>query len=264
MKNSRNLHIESSTLSMEHFNNLVAEQGLLLTVDNFLPNEQLVHFRERIQQMTPSEQVYQGGAPINRIGQPWFTTKHGCKEEEAYFSSANEFHAFINKIASPFQPPLDRLVTKLDRLWPGGAMLGKIDGRLMCAGLIRDINKGKSLPWHVDSNKFGPDGRRGTILDQASTYLFGNIYIQTDGRTGQLRCKDKRPNPFAYKKRNNTGFGADNLDMEADVVYTPQPGDLSIGFADKWHLVDETDGRRITVSCFIAVYDENSPLLLYS
>ena len=263
--NTSNLLLEKSeTLTKNDFDHLLNEQILTLAVNEFLPCELTQALQQKLSQLKTDGKQFKGGAPINRIGQPWFTTKHGQQHEQEYFEQARQLHQLMAEVAKPYQPPIDRVVAMFDRIWPGGAMIGKIDGQLMSAGLVRDITKGKSLPWHVDANRFGPDGRRGTVLDTANINLFGNIYITTDGHSGRLKCKNQRPNPLHYSRINNTGFGANEFELEADVDYLPLAGTLALGHADKWHKVDETVGRRITVSFFVAVYDEQSPLIIYS
>ena len=243
---------------------LIYENVLSIVVNQFLPTESLAHIQSRLLNAKSSEKDYNGGAPINRIGRPWFTSKDGADQEKDYFDQSKVFHEYMEDICQPYQTPIDRVIRCLDHLWPGGAKIGKIEGQTMCAGLIRDITKGKSLPWHVDANRFGPDGKRGTNLDRANAILFGNVYIVTDGVGGRLQCRDQRPNPLAYQKVNNLGYGSNDISMEPDVDHLPVVGSLVMGHADKWHRVLASQGRRITSSFFVAVYDESKPLEIYS
>lgn len=255
---------EAKSISADLLKSLILEQTLSIAVKDFLQKPALEYFQSRLLEAESSEKGFDGGAPINRIGRPWFTSKHGNEYVLEYFQQARSFHDYMGEICCPYLPPVDVVIRSLDRIWPGGAKIGKIDGQTMCAGLVRDITQGKSLPWHVDANRFGPDGYRGTILDKASAILFGNVYIVCDGKSGRLQCHNQRPNPLAYKEMNSLGYGAGNIELEADVDYQPTVGDLVMGHADKWHRVLATEGRRITSSFFVAVYGEDQPLIIYS
>lgn len=252
-----------SELTTEELIRLAQEQIYCVNEDNFLSEEIVNILLGNLELMKPSSEKFLGGADINRIGIPWFTSRFGVKDETRYFEAAKELGNTLKKLSYPYLPPIDYAIRALDELWPGGALLGRQNGQPMAAGLIRDIEAGKGLPYHVDADCHGPHGKRGTYLDQASQIWFGNIYLKVDNKSGQLDLLDKRPNPLAYQYANDTGAGTSH-EYKPDFTYQPRSGALIIAPADKYHRVRATDSRRITCSFFVAVRGFNDPLVIYS
>lgn len=172
---------DTTQLSFAGLKKLVLENSLALSVNDYLAEDERQHIIANINQLNESSETLNGGAPINRFGVPWFTSKHGETSEARYFDAAAWQQKF-RELCLPHVTPMDRLIRELDYLWPGGAVQGSVDGKKMCVGLIRDIApNGQGLPWHVDADKYGPHGRHADVFSDCKTVLFGNIYLQTDG-----------------------------------------------------------------------------------
>ncbi|WP_028877564.1 hypothetical protein [Teredinibacter turnerae] len=260
----QNETISTSELTLDNIKNLLHENCLIYGVRGFAPAAMVEHICAKLESAESSDREFKGGAPINRIGQPYFSTKLSAQHEREYFDNSQAFHDTIDHLCAPYINPIDLLCVKLGKLWPGGAVIGKLGGKLMVAGLIRKIDQAKGLPFHVDANKHGPDGVRGSRLDNAHAYLYANIYLKTDGVSGRLQARRERPGPLAYKAQNDTGFGSNSSRLFPDAEFVPMSGDLALGHADMYHRVTEAWNERVSASCFIAVFGEDEPLVIYS
>jgi len=206
-----------------------------------------------------------GAEAIGTLGSSLF----GCLGQEfceSYFDGAAEMMAAISDHFSPFAYPIDRVIRELDLVWPHGASLWRVNGRVCFAGLARMFRSGGAALPHDDRADIDfPAEETSASLDQ----LFINVYCSKTVGGGKLQIWDRRITDRAEYDRlrdgDSYGLCRDVLG-EPEVTIDPPLGGLLIGSARRIHAVTacEGEGVRLSVSSFIQYAGDNRPLFVHS
>ena len=209
-------------------------------------------------------------------GLPWFL---GAKSEEAakkYFAEAKELPAKLRQAAAPYPSPLERMQGLLIQGWPAGAGVMVLDDRgPMCPALARiyreklvtcappAIEYFGVLP-HIDSLKQEAPGY--PVVAGMEDQLAKNLYVGMPVG-GELVIWDFTLTPAEYDALRLSDEGYEyavdprKLGLPT-VVIRPEPGDAILFPPELVHAVlgPRGPGRRVTWSCFLAMFGLYQPL----
>ncbi len=189
-----------------------------------------------------------------------------------YFESAQSTDDLIREMFSPFLSPLDKLRLDLDRIWPEGAIVARMNGERMLSGFIRNTENGGHIPHHQDD-----------IVEEylhadwkPQRELVSNVYLNVpaDGNGGELEIYDYSPDyadnvhaVYAQEQRDaeKTTYLTEGQQSEivskGSIMIKPKAGDLVMFIGKCVHRVHGVrSGNRLT-SCFHVGYiDRQKPL----
>lgn len=198
---------------------------------------------------------------LYRLGMSFFETRFNSSLLENYFSGSDDFKSSIEQICFPHQSPLEKLIADLERTWPSGAKIQRLNKQSMRPGLVRIFLENQIFPPHQDM--LSRDYPQLPKNEQPLSQLAINIYLQNFIEGGELELWDYAPDDEQVKQLY-TGTH-DFIDREKIPVpvtrLKPETGELILAQCSKLHAVRPgKSGKRVAFSCFSAYRGEDQPL----
>jgi hypothetical protein len=201
--------------------------------------------------------TYRNFQHMETIGMSFFEAVTPDKEH-LYFSTAHGVMQELRQTWAPQALPTDVIRAVLDETWPTGLMtLRHPSGKTMRPCLARTISNGTALAPHVDRC----DWYSHADFKEPYAQLSGNIYLSVGESGGELVIWNSRPrqatNPDICECSVQDGLG------EPDLVLAPRVGEMILVNSQLTHAVNQVQGLRSTLSFFLVLQEENSPLQMY-
>lgn len=199
------------------------------------------------------------------IGLSHFQAARDAELAIRYQNEACTSEGFLRALASPYASPFDSAVAFLAQMWrPGCQFMQLRTEGLLAPFTIRIYCAGVGIEPHQDilSAESSND-----MAAKALNRQFGaNIYLSMGTNGGSLELFDTDYSKTDYK---NLAYGPRVVSRDSlpkPVTIRPKVGDLIVFSSHRIHAVAESEGEvaRITISFFVGVEDEKSPLKIWA
>ncbi|MGH3169821.1 MAG: hypothetical protein ACRDN0_28570 [Trebonia sp.] len=156
--------------------------------------------------------------------------------------------------------PADIAIGRLRAIWGGPVEVGRVGGKSMFAGLIREITRGARAHRDEVATQFP-----GVLDEEPMAQLVFNCYTQLADEGGELVVYKRRWQPEHEESRDGYGYQQDLVDDAPVLTVQPTLGAAVIFDPRNYHKVLPSGaGReRITLSFFIGVTADGA-LLIWS
>lgn len=199
------------------------------------------------------------GRRIKKLGPAVFDFYSDGSVADAYWEQAKEAEQQRARLLAG-KDPLQVAMDRIGSAWQCGASPATAGGRLLFAGMIREMIEGAGL--HFDEvERELPDSLDETPLCQ----LAFNCYLSVPESGGEVTVFRRRWRPADEGHRDGYWYQPHLVSDEPRVTVAPACGDAVFFDPRNYHMVraNEGGGRRVTLSFFIGV-SRNGHLLLWS
>lgn len=199
---------------------------------------------------------------VSKVGMSLFEIEKDKSLLQSYFQHSDKIEKELEDIFDPYPNPLQMIQLGLDNLWPDGAKPMKIEGKTVCPGILRCIEKenNRGLPPHRDT--IHSDIKHFNIDSKIKIQLAANLYIQVPEAGGELEIW-----PVTLDARELDSYYTGEFDfidrnkLSDPIVIKPIQGEMVLFRSDCIHAVRSgSTSDRITASCFVGYSGEFDPL----
>jgi hypothetical protein len=240
-------------------------EAVALRIRNLVSRELCDHLTARLADST-SIVDHRDVEGLRVIGFSHFQVARDPGLRNQYTEEARSTAATLRRLSSPFASPFDSAIGFLLQAWPAGCRVPILptEGPLS-PFTVRVYGEGVGIEAHQDilSAESPADPDAASLTDQ-----FGaNIYLSTSTVGGALEIFSATESATGYKDLSGGPqvVPRDRL-SRPDARIQPDVGDLVIFSTRRVHSVEPSGGTvpRITISFFIGVQDERSPLWIWA
>jgi hypothetical protein len=156
--------------------------------------------------------------------------------------------------------PLDLVIKQLHQAWRADVRNATSAGRVMFAGMIREINAGARMHFDDLVREFS-----GAIDELPISQLAFNCHLSTPAGGGEAVVYRRRWQPSDEEHRDGYGYAQGLTDGQPQAQSCAETGDAVLFNPGNYHLVrpNRGPGRRVTLSFFIGI-SRRGHLLLWS
>ena len=203
---------------------------------------------------------------MNYIGTPYSVALQKPATLKRYHREAIANTRKVRAMFTPFESPVDKLMTELDETWPGGARVRRGPEGRYFVGLIRlmrEAGRDDGL-MHVDDIRLTPSERLWSA----------NVYLQVPPKGGELALWNLKPGPktnlfyrfmLRYAFEDGVQEIADRVLGKPAHVIKVKTGDLVLLDSARPHAVRGfSTGVRLSMQTFMTVNAPSEPIQLYS
>lgn len=167
----------------------------------------------------------------------------------------------IDDIFYPYASPLVVFARNLDHAWPHGIKRIVVFNKRYPYGIVRVWpEKYFALP-HQDVIRRETNASWATKI---KTQIAFNLYL-TDSVGGNLKIWNKKISDLEWKTMNIKGSYGFNTTEAAEITLHPGAGDLIMLNSEYLHAIDTIEnGKRVTLSGFLAYFDHLKPIRIWS
>lgn len=256
------IDLETDELHADNLRMLCSGEIMAIRISDFIAKEVIDDVRERL--FHHNEKGALGHAKeFTRLGISYAEIKND-DVRIAYHANALKNIQRLRNLFGTKLSPIDRFRVLLDDIWPTGAHLLSVNNEKCFVGVCRYLTPGIDLKPHIDNLEWTlPAGMEFKIKHQLSS----NIYLQVPEKGGELELWNISPSAKEYDELKGTRhYGIDRSLMPIpEVVIKPRSGDLIFlnpRFIHSVRPVEHVD--RITLSSFIGIESDNTPLVYWS
>ncbi|WP_045747266.1 2OG-Fe(II) oxygenase [Actinoplanes rectilineatus] len=200
---------------------------------------------------------------VGRVYMPHIDTKWDPELTAKYHDAALPAIQDVRSMFHPYLSPVDRVRLELQELWPAGANLLRLRGRLCFVGALRVFRPNTSeLHPHSDAINQETDAPE---IEGVVNQLVANIYLQVPEQGGNLLLWLREPT--AEETRiilDVEGLDPATLEPPALEIH-PDAGDLILFSPRMLHAVTPgVDEYRVGAAAFIASKGPEQPLVFWS
>lgn len=254
------LVLKANKLEALHLEKLFTGDVLVVRIQNFYDTSASDLVAEKLIRSELFGQ-YENAPNIGRVGQAFF--ENSPEARERYERDAVKWIQDTRYLCAPYLTPIDKLRLELDEILFEGAALGRHNGRHMYVGLARVLMDGAAIYPHQDHFHRDIERFKTTTV---RTQVACNIYIKPSISGGALQIWANSLSDEDYeamKDPNGYGISRDKL-PPPDVTIYPEKGELVLFNANNLHAVTESEGVRVSVSCFVGYAGHDRPCPMWS
>ena len=196
---------------------------------------------------------------IERIGITVFEYNHISKA--TYFQSVEQATKLRDCIMAASFNPLERLMMQIRQCTNATVRIAsELFYGSYYAGLIRKIEQGTQL--HID---YAPLEQSEWEVSTVISQLSWNLYLKlSPNNHGQTRIYDQQWQPGNDQYKLDSYGYSDTVIADADMItFQPYVGDIFIFNTRNFHIVEPTDGQRVTFTSAVGLLP-NGEIILWS
>ena len=215
------------------------------------------------QLVTQAEQLgfgaYQDVTPaIERIGITVFEHDKGDKAD--YFRAVERANTLQQGLLSASFNPLERLMQQLHACTGRTVRIAsEVPYGAYYAGLIRKIEHGTL--YHID---YAPSEHPRWEVGTVTAQLVWNLYLRnsaSDQGMTHIYNRQWEPADEQYKIEDSYGYDKEVVADAEHIIFQPRAGDVVLFNTRNFHIVDATDGQRVTFTSAIGLLPSGEIIL---
>lgn len=252
-------------IQLSSLQELIDKKILALVIDSFSDSTECQNWILKTDNVTNFTRYC--NAPnfgVSKIGMTLFETMNHTDKLSEYFETSQKLKYELKQIYGKGNSPLCKITKALNEIWPKGLELAKLNGKNMCGGIIRRIEKenNKGLPPHQDI--FETDIK--SQEKQLESQLALNLYMKTPKTGGELEVWPVSLTQEEVDELYTKEFDfIDVTKLPKPVRIKPEQGTLIIFRSDCIHSVAPGEGdERLAASFFLGYNGINQPLCYWS
>jgi hypothetical protein len=248
---------------LEALIDVINGHALAVRIPNAYGQDSCAAFRQAVDTGCCGDFVgYEDEPNLERIQLPLYEAAGSGRLDE-YFNEAFASNWDIQRRMLPYLAPTSLIHTTLDKLWPSGAQLLRVNGKTAPFGICRKVRPGGAIGIHADLSQFDYPVQEFlqaktnlSFLIYASNFDGGELELYPDTIHDQQVYNALTENNYALKR---SAIGEPMLTLK------PNCGDAVIFDARRLHGVRPVTGNaeRYSVSGFVLVNGLDLPLGLY-